>query len=155
MNIVVDSNIVFSAMLNTKSNIGQLLTDGSTYFCFYSVSLLKTEIQNHKKKLCKIGGYTEQEFEEVFYLITNKIKFIDEIFISDEDFSNAIKIVATIDIDDTLFVALANHLHSKLWTGDKKLIAGLKEKGYTKILTTEMLYKLYIGKKAKSQFGKK
>ena len=155
MNIVVDSNIVFSAMLNTKSNIGQLLTDGSTYFSYYSVSLLKTEIHNHKKRLCKIAGFTEQEFEEVFYLITNKIKFIDEILISDKDFSNATKLIATIDTDDILFVALANHLHTNLWTGDKKLITGLKAKGYTKILTTEMLYQLYLDKKTKQQFGNK
>ena len=155
MNIVVDSNIVFSAMLNTKSNIGQLLTDGSTYFSYYSVSLLKTELHNHKKKMCKIAGYTEQEWEELFYLITSKIKFIDEILISDKDFGNATKAIATVDKDDILFVALANHLHTYLWTGDKKLITGLKAKGFTKVLTTEMLYQLYLEKKTKQYLGNK
>ncbi len=47
MKITVDSNIVFSAILNTKSNIGQLLTIGNKHFIFYTVDLLKTEIYNH------------------------------------------------------------------------------------------------------------
>jgi len=147
MNIVVDSNIAFSAMLNTKSNIGQLITDGSTYFSFYSVSILKTELHNHKAKMCKIAGYSEQEWTELFYLITSKLKFIDEILISDKDFAHAEKLVSAIDSDDILFVALANHLQTHLWTGDKILIKGLKAKGHSKILTTEMLYQIYLQKK--------
>ena len=55
MKIVVDSNIVFSAILNSQSQIGQLLIDGSNYFEYYSIRLLKEEILNHKinKKSCR------------------------------------------------------------------------------------------------------
>lgn len=40
MKIVIDLNIVFSAILNTKSKIGQLIINGSKYFDFYTVGLL-------------------------------------------------------------------------------------------------------------------
>jgi len=48
MKIVVDTNIVFSAILNTQSRIGQILINGSEYFDYYSVGLLKHEIIKHK-----------------------------------------------------------------------------------------------------------
>ena len=54
MKIVVDSNIVFSALLNTKSKIGQLLINGSQYFDFYTVKLLRSEIIRHRKKFLQL-----------------------------------------------------------------------------------------------------
>ncbi len=50
MKIVVDSNIVFSAILNTGSNIGQIITIGVKHFDFYTANLLKTEILRIKEK---------------------------------------------------------------------------------------------------------
>jgi len=44
MKIVVDSNIVFSAILNSQGKIAQLIINGSKYFSFFSVNLLKEEI---------------------------------------------------------------------------------------------------------------
>lgn len=67
MKIVVDSNIVFSAFLNTKSNIGQLIINGSKYFDFYTVGLLKEEVLNHKEKITDLTNYTESQFVAVFH----------------------------------------------------------------------------------------
>ena len=55
-----------------------------------------------------------------------------------------------IDEEDSLFVALSNHLHSSLWTGDKRLLNGLKKKGYSKVLSTDDLYTIYIEKEIRS-----
>jgi len=41
MKIVVDTNIVFSAILNTKGKIGQLILNGSKFFDFYTVAQLQ------------------------------------------------------------------------------------------------------------------
>ena len=78
MKIVVDSNIVFSAILNTKSKIGQLIINGSKYFDFYSVGLLKDEILKHKSKILKLSNYSTDQFDKTFQIITNKIVFFDE-----------------------------------------------------------------------------
>jgi predicted nucleic acid-binding protein len=51
MIIIIDSNIVFSAILNSQSKIGQLIINSSNIFRFYTVSLLKDEIERHKDKL--------------------------------------------------------------------------------------------------------
>jgi len=38
-------------------------------------------------------------------------------------------------MDDIAFVALNDFLNTKLWTGDKKLLLGLRAKGYLNILS--------------------
>ncbi|MFP4289507.1 MAG: PIN domain-containing protein [Bacteroidales bacterium] len=53
------------------------------------------------------------------------------------------------DESDSFFVALANHLQSKLWTGDKVLEKGLKVKGYSRIIITPELYEIFIAKEEK------
>jgi len=149
MKITVDSNIVFSAILNTKSNIGQLLTIGNKHFSFYTVDLLKTEIYNHQKKIQFITGFSESKFDEVFTLITSKIRFVNDILISDTSLRNAYELTYDIDEDDTLFVALANHLEARLWTGDRTLEKGLEKKGYGQIIKTPELYDIFMRKELK------
>jgi len=144
--IVVDSNIVFSAILNSQNKIGQLILDGSRYFDFYSISLLKREILAHQNKILAISGYSDGLFFEIYDSITSKIKFIDDIILSNEELLTASDLVKTVDENDMLFVALTNHLKASLWTGDKKLIAGLKLKGYNKTISTEDLYQKYLKK---------
>lgn len=105
MKVVVDSNIVFSALLNTKSKIGNLLINGATFFDFYSVGLLRNEILRHKKKILKITGFSQKQFDDTFQIITSRIKFIDDILISDKDFKKSIELVSDIDINDSMFIS--------------------------------------------------
>jgi predicted nucleic acid-binding protein len=118
MKIVIDSNIVFSAILNTKSKIGQLIINGSIFFSFYTVGLLKDEIFEHRFKILEMTGYTENQFNEIYQLIADKIRFVDEILLTDEEIAKASDLVSGIDNDDAMFVALNNHLLANLWTGD-------------------------------------
>ncbi|MBY0426074.1 MAG: hypothetical protein K2Q22_10590, partial [Cytophagales bacterium] len=60
--IVVDTNIVFSAILNTQSKIGQLILDGSRYFDYFTIGLLKREILNHQDKILTVSGYSIEHF---------------------------------------------------------------------------------------------
>jgi len=155
MKIVVDSNIVFSAILNTKTKIGQLFINGSQFFDFYTVGLLKEEIIEHKSKILDLTGFSEEKFNEIFQLISIRIRFVDDILLSEKDIAKAVDLVSGIDTDDAMFVALNNHLLANLWTGDKRLIKGLKKKGYKRILTTEDLYEIYLYKQLKYRKLKK
>jgi predicted nucleic acid-binding protein len=47
MKIVVDTNIVFSALLNSNSRIGRLLLDTRNHFEFYSCKYLQKEMKNY------------------------------------------------------------------------------------------------------------
>ncbi|MBN2819889.1 MAG: hypothetical protein JXP36_13005 [Bacteroidales bacterium] len=146
MKIIIDSNIVFSAILNSQGKIGQLIINGSKFFKFFTVGLLKEEIEEHKDKILSISGFTNQQFRQSFQSITNRITFVDEILISDKDLNKAIGLVAEIDENDALFVALTNHLNGKLWTGDKKLTSGLKKKGFSKTISSNELYEQFLEK---------
>ncbi|MCF8337909.1 MAG: hypothetical protein K9I74_07995 [Bacteroidales bacterium] len=48
-------------------------------------------------------------------------------------------------------MALTNHLNAKLWTGDKKLVSGLQDKGYTKTIPTDELYNLFLEKESQTK----
>lgn len=148
MKIVVDTNIVFSAILNTQSRIGQLIINGSKYFEFYTVELLRTEILKHLERILQVSKYDENQFFENFQLLTSRLKFINEIFIADEELKNATRLVSDVDENDALFVALNNHLSAILWTGDEKLISGLQKKNYQALITTEELYQIFLLKQS-------
>ena len=51
MKLVVDTNIVFSAVLNSSSAIARILIGGRRYFQFYSCEFLRTELHKHRPKL--------------------------------------------------------------------------------------------------------
>lgn len=149
MNIIVDSNIVFSSILNTQNVLGHLLINGSKYFSFFTIGLLKEEILKHKSKILKLSGLNHDQFESSFLTITSRILFIDDIVLSESIIDKALDLVSDIDINDALFVALTIHLNGKLWTGDKKLTSGLKNKGFSKIVSTNELHKIYLIKTGK------
>ncbi|MET4080404.1 putative nucleic acid-binding protein [Pedobacter sp. UYP30] len=139
MKIVVDTNIVFSAILNSKSNIGKILLRSHENIQFYSCNYLRAEIKNHRVKLLKLTKLSEVALTELEEIITQKITFIDERLIPEDILSAAQKRLQDIDEDDTVFVALADLLKGTLWTGDKQLYKGLKMKNYSAVLLTAEL----------------
>jgi hypothetical protein len=77
MRVVVDTNIAFSAILNTNSKIGKILLHPKSKINFYSTNNLKLELEKHKVKLKKLSGYSEQDFHNIFTLVLSKIRFIN------------------------------------------------------------------------------
>jgi len=142
MNIIVDSNIVFSALLSSIGKIGDLLFNSSQVFHFYSVNFLKYEINKHHSKLLELSKLSENDLNERKELMYKQITFFHEILIPEQTILKAEDLVSDIDLDDTLYVALTNHLNGHLWTGDKILLNGLKGKQYQNILNTNELWEL-------------
>jgi predicted nucleic acid-binding protein len=149
MKFVVDTNIIFSAILNPESKIGQIILNGSKFFTFVSVNQLKTEIDNHEDKILTISGLNRLEYLKLSGLILKKIKFVHHLLIDDNNYQKAGELTQNIDPDDLLFVGLAMQLHCKLWTGDKKLIKGLELEGFKQTITTEQLFQIYLDKEFK------
>jgi predicted nucleic acid-binding protein len=75
MRIIVDTNIVFSAILNSNSKIGKILLNSKEHFQFYSCNYLRTEIQRHRSKLLKLTKLTESKLAELEGLVTHNITF--------------------------------------------------------------------------------
>ena len=68
-----------------------------------------------------------------------KISFINEEAIADDVWEQARQFTADVDEKDTPFVALALSYEAMLWTGDRKLIEGLKQRGFTQVVDTASL----------------
>jgi predicted nucleic acid-binding protein len=147
MRIVVDTNIAFSAILNTNSNIARILLLPKSRFHFYSTDLLLEEIYDHKEKIISITGYSEEEIGIIIRLVTSKIRFIDLKLIPQKILDSAESLVSKVDTDDTEFVALTDHIRGILWSGDLELQKGLKSKGWNKFISTPDLIKLILKQK--------
>ena len=147
MRVILDTNIAFSAILNTDSLIARIILQPKSKLHFYSTDLLLLEIDEHKDKLKRLSGYSDFELDKTIKFITSKIRFINTNLIPSHILIVANDLLKDIDIDDTEFVALTNHIHGRLWSGDKNLQNGLFKKGWTKFVTTSDLYQLISKKK--------
>ena len=139
MRVVVDTNIVFSAILNSNSKIARILLQPRSRLNFYSTEHLLTEIIRHKSKLKAISKHSDQDLNKIIQIITKKIRFINVKLISKESYKYAETLTHDVDIDDTEFVALTEHIRGHFWSGDKELQKGLMKKGWNKFISTQEL----------------
>jgi predicted nucleic acid-binding protein len=146
--IIVDTNIIFSALLKTQTTFGQKIFNSEGTFDFYSPHYLRTEIRKHWGRLKKISKLTDQQLEESFDSLLTKINFINEEIIPQKIWEDSEIITRETDVDDIDFIALTKYLKGKLWTGDMQLKDGLRRKGYKNVLTTNEILKLWTKKKA-------
>lgn len=142
MIIIVDTNIAFSAMLNTKSTIGDLILNSENIFEFRSCNYLIHEIDNHWKKLQQISKLSPEELINIQRIVFSNIRFINEELIPKEFWIKSYNLVSKFDLDDVAFIALNEFHNSLFWTGDKVLINGLRSLGYKKIISTDELISL-------------
>lgn len=147
MKIIVDTNIIFSALLKSQTVFGQIIFNSDTLFEFYSPRYMRTEILNHWEKLKAISRLKEKQLEESYYTLLTKISFINEEIIPQKIWEDSEKILTGIDLDDADFIALTKYLKGKLWTGDKALGYGLRTKGFKSVLSTTEMLELWIKKR--------
>ncbi len=144
MKMVVDTNVIISAILHRSGKIGEILMYSQNEFQFYSPYLVKEEIKRHQSKLLALSKMNSDDFEDVKDLIFDCITFISEEQIPFEYWQNALPIVRDADMDDIAFVVLSEYIGAKLWTGDKKLLTGIENKGFQRGITTDDVYALKI-----------
>ena len=144
MRIVVDTNIVFSALLNTNSKIAQIILQPKTRLNFYTTEQLLFELKEHRDKIKNLTDYSDYELDRMVRLITHKIRFINVNLIPAEIYNKSELLTHDIDEDDCEFVALTDHIRGKLWSGDKRLIKGLLNKRWKKFIGTEELYRFIM-----------
>ena len=140
--IIVDTNIIFSCLLNSEGAIGDLIFNSENIFKFYSSQYMRFEIRKHWNKLKKISKLTDAKLETAYDKMLIKLTFIDEELITQNHWERAENLVIDIDLDDTDFVALTGYLKGGLWTGDKPLYEGLKGKRFRTIYNKRDMIKL-------------
>ena len=140
MIVIVDTNIVFSAILNINGTIAKLILKYDDVLDFKTSSYLKYEIEKHKFKLKKISGLADDKLNISINLIFDKINFVEDKEIALKNRHKGYELSKGIDENDFLFISLNECFdNSFLWTGDKKLRYGLRNKGYNKVIETSEL----------------
>jgi len=119
MKFVVDTNVIFSALLKRESK--ELFILKRSGFRFFIPKVVFIELFKYKEKLFKHSSFSTDEILELFYLVLSNVDVIDEFQIPFKFRKQAYELTKDVDIKDAVFVALALALDAKVWTGDKRL----------------------------------
>ena len=139
MTVIADSNIFYSALITPNGYIATILKDKNLQFL--APDYIIEEVKEHLDDICKRikNVKTKKQLLAELMCILENVKIIALSTLSKKNIQKAITIVEDIDEDDYPFIALYLQYKHKIWTGDKVLINGLKEKGLDICVTTEEL----------------
>ena len=127
--IVVDTNVIFSAMIGgEESAFAEMLLRSEHEFFACETTLV--EIFKHKEKILKFTRISEDELVRFYHSLLKRITLHKETLIAPEQRKAAYNLCHDVDETDTPHVALALELKAALWTGDKRLKEGLAKKGF-------------------------
>ena len=126
---VIDTNLVFSAILQPNGEIAQFFLAYRGMVLFAPLTML-TELEAHRDRLTELTGMSDEVLDRLTAQYLKHIQVIPDTAIPFESFIRALPLVRDVDLNDVVFVALAGHLNATLVTGDRKLRNGLMAKGY-------------------------
>jgi predicted nucleic acid-binding protein len=134
--VVIDANIIISASLKIKGRIAELIFNYSSTINYVVPAFILSEIKENEEKICTAGKISKIEFNQNLAVLLTKLLLINDDEISDATFKKSFDLTKSIDPNDTIYIALAISLNALFWTGDLKLLRGLKRKGFAHIITT-------------------
>ncbi|MEQ1638324.1 MAG: PIN domain-containing protein [Methylococcales bacterium] len=126
--IIVDTNILFSALLTQRSSFADILL--TTTNDFFVCEMVLVELFKHKEKIIRLSRLSEDEIIQLYQIYLKRLHLHKEALISLENRRQAYELCHDIDKHDSAHVALTLELQGLLWTGDKVLKNGLLKKGF-------------------------
>ncbi len=133
MDLVVDANIIFSALIRHSVTAKLLFVDN---LHLYAPEFLLDEVQKHRKYLSNKTHRSKEEFESIFEVFKRRIVFIPEDYFNSY-LEKADKISP--DPDDSIYFAAALRMNISIWSNEKRL----KRQDKIKIYTTQELYDMF------------
>lgn len=133
--VVIDTNILFSALLSGRSRIATVVFDTEIRFRICETALV--ELFRHKEKLLRAARPSEDEVLRVYHRLLRRLEILKEDFISPSSWEQAVELCRDVDLNDTAHVAAAIETNGLLWTGDQRLRRGLEAKGFARFFTPE------------------
>ncbi|MGI0479579.1 PIN domain-containing protein [Geminocystis sp. CENA526] len=106
--IIVDTNIIFSALLNKNSNFASILWLGD--YKFYIAELVLVELFKYKDKILKLSKLSEEDIISFYHILLKRINLYKEDLIAGENLKLAYDLCKDIDVNDVIHVALTLEL---------------------------------------------
>lgn len=145
MTILVDSNIIISACLESESELFKIITTAYSNLDFAAPHFALKEIINHQGEICRKTKKSLALFQDNLSFLLNFLFILPDEDLSYKNILEAESFTASIDIDDTIFIAFSMALDLLLWTGDLQLRKALKRKGFKNVIITKELKQIIKG----------
>jgi len=126
--VVVDTNILFSALLRARSSFSEVLLREESQFVVNELVL--TELFRHKERIAQLSHLSEDEMVRLYHELVRALDLYKEDLLSPTSRREAYRLCRDVDPSDAPHVAIALELDGLLWTGDEKLKAELRGKGF-------------------------
>jgi predicted nucleic acid-binding protein len=133
MKFVLDSNIIFSALIKKSTTRNIILSD---VFELHAPEYIFSEITKHKELLLQKSKMNEEELDALLLLLQKHIRLVPKEKYN-ENMALAEDILKDIDITDSPFLALALALNCKIWSND----GHFKQQDRVEVHTTKELIK--------------
>lgn len=129
MKLVVDANVIFSALIK-NSTTREIILLG--FYDFYTPKFILAEIENH---IFELEEKTKLNKTELFWLIKELLRFVTLVPV--EEYNSKIQEAGSIspDKEDIHYFALALKLNCGIWSNDKIL----KEQNRIRVSNTKEL----------------
>jgi len=133
MDLVIDANILFAALIKESVTKELILSNGINLF---APEFLFEEFYKYKEEILKKTNRSLEEFDEIFMILTNIITLIPE-----EEFCLFLEKARSIspDENDSAYFALALKLNCAIWSNDKKL----KNQDRIRVYSTQDLIEIF------------
>jgi len=134
MKLVLDSNIIFSALIKKSTTRNIILSD---VFELHAPEYIFSEITKHKELLLKKSKMNEEELDVLLLLLQKHIRLVPKEKYNENMVALAEDILKDIDITDSPFLALAMALNCSIWSND----GHFKQQDRVEVHTTKELIK--------------
>ncbi len=133
MKFVLDSNIIFSALIKKSTTRDIILSD---VFELHAPEYIFSEITKHKDLMLRKSKMNEEEFDALLLLLQKHIRLVPKAKYN-EKMALAEDILKDIDSTDSPFLALALALDYPVWSNDRHF----KQQNKVEVYTTDELIK--------------
>ena len=143
--VVVDTNILFSALISPSGNIAKLLTSPSLPIKRVTCHYTMVELFKHQAKIIKNSKKSFDQIVDDYYTLLSGLELHNEALIAKNHWQEAERLTTGVDAFDIAYVALTLQTGGVLWTGDRKLTTHLHTMGFTQTVSTSDLVSYLAG----------
>ena len=128
---VVDANTIFSAVISGKEAYIQTFAPNTFFLPDFALS----EIQQYQELILSKTKLPPEELRSFTLRLFSRITVVPNFLISTKSYFDAFQLCKDIDENDTAYLALALEFDVTLLSKDEVLVAGLRRKGFKKVLS--------------------
>lgn len=139
MILVIDANIIFSALINPNGAIAAKFFQLSKNTTFLAPDFLQQEIKKHTPRIISLANQPSESVVATLDLLYSKIIFYPASIIPIEVDNYGLYLLKGHDEKDIPYLSFALLFQCKIWTGDKPLRTALESQGLYICVSTKEL----------------